>query len=226
MRCKTCAAGIAHDFNHGANGYNQHGCRCDVCKQAKSQESKRYSQKTTARKALNGRLYRARNRKYLIDNQRQYDAKKREIPCPNNRSRWTPGELKVVARDDITITEMCYMLGRSYKAVTVRREILRREQRKLAGETPKPRVNNITNAKLNEFDVCVIRKLFATHAFSYREIADLFGVTSNTIRKIAMGVTWVHVEHDASVRREEIEAKRQKALKELAAINQRLAEIA
>lgn len=34
------------EFKHGIGGYQKHGCRCDVCRKAKSEHGKRYKRKT------------------------------------------------------------------------------------------------------------------------------------------------------------------------------------
>jgi hypothetical protein len=34
--CQKCARGMHCDFEHGVGGHNYHGCRCDICRKAKS----------------------------------------------------------------------------------------------------------------------------------------------------------------------------------------------
>lgn len=70
--------------------------------------------------------YRCRNRDYKnsADIQRRR-AKAAEIPTPRAWTRWSAAEDATVKRDDVTLTEICYMLGRSYWAVMTRRQKLR-----------------------------------------------------------------------------------------------------
>jgi hypothetical protein len=62
---------------------------------------------------LLGRSYAAvqnrRNRTTL----QSWNAERRDIPTPRRHARWTPAEDATVVRDDITLTQMCHLLGRS-----------------------------------------------------------------------------------------------------------------
>lgn len=55
-------------------------------------------------------------------------AKQDRIPKPNHGHPWTEAETWFALRDDLTVVEIAYQLGRSYQAVTSRRI----NQRKLA----------------------------------------------------------------------------------------------
>lgn len=79
-----------------------------------------------------------RNRDYVrrqaVKQRQRYD----EIPGPRDGSQWTPAETAIAMRDDLTLTEMCYMLGRSYNSVSNHRcqmnrgaPTRRKEQREL-----------------------------------------------------------------------------------------------
>lgn len=73
------------------------------------------------------RAYRERNREYLRQHGAEY--RKRmysDIPRPHN-GPWTATEDAIVSRQDITLIEMCYMLGRSYGSVQSRRGALRKQ---------------------------------------------------------------------------------------------------
>jgi hypothetical protein len=65
--------------------------------------------------------YRQRNRDYLAGQQRKWRRKMQGIPAPRSGIRWTPEDDAVVTRDDITLVEMCFILGRSYDSVSARR---------------------------------------------------------------------------------------------------------
>jgi hypothetical protein len=186
VRCKSCAAGIEHEFTHGASGYDHHGCRCNVCRDVKGKYNRdRYDRNREARRKYNRdyrernreairewhrdyrdrnreaererwRGYYARNRDAILEQQRDYYSYNRDaileqrrayqdenreyvirqvkkarqrlksIPGPHNGSRWTPTDDAIVCQGDITLVQMCYLLGRSYQAVSLRRTTLRR----------------------------------------------------------------------------------------------------
>jgi hypothetical protein len=73
------------------------------------------------------------NREQILARDRERFRKWREllktIPVPRNGELWTPAEESIVMRDDITLIEICYLLGRSYGAVTGRRLELRRREK-------------------------------------------------------------------------------------------------
>ena len=66
-----------------------------------------------------------RNREYRNRQLARAKARRKEgLPVTRYGEPWTRGEDAVVSRDDITLTEMCYMTGRSYEAVSMRRRLL------------------------------------------------------------------------------------------------------
>jgi hypothetical protein len=69
--------------------------------------------------------WRQRNRDYLRQQGRERRLKLKRIPNPRKGIKYTPAEDAVVMRDDLSITEMCYMLGRGYQSVAGRRARLR-----------------------------------------------------------------------------------------------------
>jgi hypothetical protein len=71
--------------------------------------------------------FRERNRAYFQRQQRQQALRRKEIPSPRNGLPYTAAEDAIVMRDDISIKEICYLLGRSYSSVVVRRSLLRRK---------------------------------------------------------------------------------------------------
>ena len=67
------------------------------------------------------RDWRERNLDYARRQGRKNYQRLRDIPAPNSGKSWTPAEDATVLRDDITLIEMAYMLGRSVGAVHARR---------------------------------------------------------------------------------------------------------
>ncbi len=59
------------------------------------------------------------------------------------------------------------------------------------GTTPNTRGSRNNKAKLNELQVRVIRKLLNTSGLTQKEIAKIFGVTSETVCSINTRKTWV-----------------------------------
>lgn len=88
-----------------------------------------------------GRDYYERNRKHLLDLERErrghlkdylkrraavnYQRLVEEIPAPRGGEPWSATEDSIALRDDVSLIEICYMLGRSYGAVRSRRVRLR-----------------------------------------------------------------------------------------------------
>lgn len=46
----------------------------------------------------------------------------------NHRTPWTPEQLETIAREDIDLTEMCRLTGRSYVAIENKRRQVRTER--------------------------------------------------------------------------------------------------
>jgi hypothetical protein len=67
-------------------------------------------------------VYRQRNREYCAKQRARRMQKFEDIPAPRNGEKWSSAENAIVLRDDITIIEMCYMLGRSYMSVSGHRD--------------------------------------------------------------------------------------------------------
>lgn len=106
-------------FEHGRSGYENWGCRCEVC-----------TRDHTKACAPAARRYQEANREEV--NQRT-DARRRPI---QNRSlevarrsgfQWTGPELELIARPDLTAEQAAAMLGRTYFAVMTARKRLRIE---------------------------------------------------------------------------------------------------
>ena len=74
---------------HGAGGYNNWKCRCDVCTDA----------------------VRARE-------QAQRD---RTVSAPRSRAAWTPVEVEIATRPDLTALQAARLLGRTYSAIVGQR---------------------------------------------------------------------------------------------------------
>lgn len=56
---------------------------------------------------------------------RDQAARRASIPGPRNREPWTAEDDAVVIRDDISVREMCFLLGRTYNQVETRRRKVR-----------------------------------------------------------------------------------------------------
>ncbi len=72
--------------------------------------------------------YQQRNSDYLKRRRARNYLSRKKIPTPRKYARWTLAEDVIVMRDDITVLEICYMLGRSYAAISSRRKQLRKTQ--------------------------------------------------------------------------------------------------
>jgi hypothetical protein len=93
-----------------------------------AEQTRDYDERNRDRITERQREYRERNRDYVTRRQQRERLRRKEIPAPRNGTCWTPAEDAIVGRDDISLTEMCYMTGRSYGAVSKRRELLRRKE--------------------------------------------------------------------------------------------------
>jgi Homeodomain-like domain len=119
-RCETCVDAFRRSVRprrervwgteppvHGHTGYTDYGCRCATCSRAKAAYFARY----TARR----------------------DA---ELPAARRGAEWTGPDLEIAMRDDLSITEIARMLGRSYSTVVRMRSRIRHGDarlRRLAG---------------------------------------------------------------------------------------------
>lgn len=86
---------------HGRTGYVDYHCRCKVCTAAAM----------------------AAHREWM-------DEVAVSLPAPRRYAPWTGPELEIIARDDLSITEMARLCGRTYGATS-------RARRKIRGEPPK-----------------------------------------------------------------------------------------
>jgi len=143
--CAKCAGGQpCPTLKHGTKvGYGYHRCRCPKCLEQKRgyyernrdqirEYARDYRKHNRERIAEQERDHRERNREYLQRRDARKRQRRKRIPSPRNGQRWTPAEDAIVMRDDIWLTEACYMIGRSYSSVATRRRKLRRELRAAA----------------------------------------------------------------------------------------------
>jgi hypothetical protein len=151
--CQKCAVGAPCSFTHGTRtGHDYHGCRCEVCTAAqRDRDRRRYWQnpeKFRERKRggrprrirpdgqegrrIRDHEYHERNRAYRLRRSHRYYANRAEIPTPRGGRPWTAADDAVVLDDELFLTEMCYLLGRSYSAVNNRRVLLRRRREEAA----------------------------------------------------------------------------------------------
>ncbi len=82
------------------------------------------SKEDRERRRAQNRDYHERNSGYIADRRSKYCERLKRIPAPRNGSRWTAAEDSIVLRDEVSIIEQAYMLGRSYRAVAARRFLL------------------------------------------------------------------------------------------------------
>lgn len=75
---------------HGRSGYDNWGCRCDVCRESRNQQQRG-----------------------------AWDVSRMGSP-------FTPDDLALVVRDDLTISQIAASLQRTYQAVVIKRYRLRR----------------------------------------------------------------------------------------------------
>lgn len=153
-RCEVCVAAHdltrrvrgPRAMQHGYRGYTIHSCRCDVCRDAyvttrrrnreyiRSRSEERNARarhrrairtdEEKARERKRQRESRRRTREYISARDARYVARLKQIPGPRNGTRWTPAEDSILNREDLTVVEQCFMLGRSYSAVLKRRQLL------------------------------------------------------------------------------------------------------
>lgn len=127
---------------HGtASGYGTHRCRCDLCRGWNLARKRRYNE-------ANREKVRRENREAARTRDAKAAARKRKSeylletrPLARRYGyEWTGPELELAARQDLTVTEIAKMLGRSYAAVSSQRQRLRNDPRKiaLAGCVPDP----------------------------------------------------------------------------------------
>lgn len=85
-----------------------------------------YREANRSRVSESARTYRERNRDYLKSLYRDRYSALRSIPAPRKGKAWSQEEDQLVARKDVTVKELAYILGRSYKSVIERRRCLRK----------------------------------------------------------------------------------------------------
>jgi len=93
-------------------------------RRASAARNPRRHRNTTAAAEVN-RRWRAANKEYLRSTRRARDAALSRVPSPNAGRPWSSQEDALVMRDDITLVEMAYLVGRSASAVIQHRKILR-----------------------------------------------------------------------------------------------------
>jgi hypothetical protein len=99
IRCKRCAAGELCDFPHGTKGgYDNHGCRCGDCSQAKSVASRDYYERNRDRTAARGRDYYERNRDRIAARQRDYYERQRDRIADQQRDYYERNREYVLAK--------------------------------------------------------------------------------------------------------------------------------
>lgn len=69
-KCRRCAEGVPHEFNHGRTGYQYHRCRCDVCADAEREYQQRDYEQRLEYKRQYKREYQKRD--YVREQQRGY----------------------------------------------------------------------------------------------------------------------------------------------------------
>lgn len=83
--------------------------------------AREYRYKSGPKSYETSRAWYERNRDYIARRGKVDRERRRQIPAPRAGEQWSAAEYAIIAREDITLTEMCYMLGRSYAAVAIQR---------------------------------------------------------------------------------------------------------
>lgn len=78
-RCRKCAEGIYHSFEHGqSNSYEYHGCRCKDCSLAESERARQYRISNADYVREGKRRYYEKNRREILEHMREYRTANRE----------------------------------------------------------------------------------------------------------------------------------------------------
>lgn len=112
-KCRRCAEGVPHEFNHGISGYTHHGCRCDVCVTAQREYQREYQKRDHVRDRRReyAREYgNSPSRDRVAENVARKDAE-----ADRGRSgQWTDAEVKVLMSNlHLPYREIGCLLGRS-----------------------------------------------------------------------------------------------------------------
>ena len=83
-----------------------------------------------------------------------------------------------------------------------------KKRKKRAVQKNRARGERVTNARLRERDINMIRLIYANHILSGAKIAKNYGVCSSTIFKVVRLETWRHVEAITTGEREQNNGKR------------------
>jgi len=131
--CRRCALGEPHVFRHGTkHSFQYHGCRCLECRVGARAQCQRWRAanpdkvKKGSHHTPEQRIdyYRRNVGQFRRDSKKQSDKFNRAVGNPSRRS-WTPGEDSTVLREDISILEIAYILGRNRGSIMYRRAALR-----------------------------------------------------------------------------------------------------
>lgn len=137
--CQRCVNGVPHQFDHGTTAaYDFHRCRCAQCKTAFRERSRQRYWSNQELALEQKRAYRDRNYETVRERERAKAQRYRETAnrrrqrkhdaVPVTRTgKWSEAEYSIALRDDITILEMAYMLGRKPSAVSKVRNMLMEE---------------------------------------------------------------------------------------------------
>lgn len=102
------------------------GCRCEPCSVANNASQKRWRASAPDLVSAAQRRWRESHKKVQPD----YRAEQHELAggAPHNGEQWTGAEMEIVAtRDDLTLTQLARMLGRSRAGVTYARNRVRND---------------------------------------------------------------------------------------------------
>ena len=123
--------------------YRVRKCRCDECVEWNRERLRKEREANPGRNAQYQAKFRERNPGAGLEKRQLFARSKAEetrTVAIRAGQEWTGPEMELVSRDDLTVTEIAKMLGRTYAAVTYRRHALKVDPRAvaLAGNAPDP----------------------------------------------------------------------------------------
>lgn len=134
-KCLRCSRNELHNFRHGtSNAYSYHDCRCGECVAFMRQQVISWRDLNPEKRTAGSHHTEEQRRSYYQRNRasfRRGDQVTRErfsraVGKPPRRA-WTQDEDAMALRDDLTLLEIAYLLGRNRGSILYRRSVLRKE---------------------------------------------------------------------------------------------------
>ena len=85
-------------FKHGMSGYNNHKCRCDVCRAGKSAAAAKYNAATREYRAARAVGYRAANKEKIAAQKAEYNAANKEKLAAQRAEYYAANKEKIAAQ--------------------------------------------------------------------------------------------------------------------------------